>query len=213
MNEIANLNTEAANIANAAMSDAGFQKMLKFKKGIYICDGQEVPLGTQMIAHALAWTKTWIKFQDRQVVERKVYRIAKGEIATDRDELGDLDRKLWAMGINGQPADPWVLQYLVPMEDPATDEVMIFVTSSFGGHRAVADLCSQYARKVQKIEGTGQPLIRLQKTMMPTKNFGDVPRPLFEVISFDAVHERDMHEISQSSIVQTQRDMDDEIPF
>lgn len=212
MNEIAKISSEAANIAEAAMADAGFQKMLKFKKGVYICDGQEVPLGTKMIAHALAWTKTWIKFVNQQVVDRKIYRIAAGDRAVDRDQLGDLDTKAWSMGINGLPADPWVLQYLVPMEERETEEVMIFVTSSYGGHRAVADLCSQYARKVQKIPGTGQPLIRLAKTMMPTKNFGDVPRPLFEVINFESEREP-MHEVPQTSISRSQDDMNDEIPF
>lgn len=220
MNELQTVNAnEAANIANEAMSDAGFLKMIKFKKlgetAVYLCDGEEIELGSQRIAHCVGWTKQWVKFWDNKVAERRIYRVAKGERAPERDELPDYDeesRKKWQIGLNNQPRDPWVLQYLLPLEDPETEEIAIFVTGSFGGRRAVADICSTYARKAQRVPEVGQPLVRLQKTMMPTRNFGNVARPEFVLIGYSDYTREPRRDVPVEALEQAD-DMNDEIPF
>jgi hypothetical protein len=206
---------EVRNIGDEAQNDAGFQKMLKFKKGVYFCDGEEIDIGTKYIAHCIGWTKTWVHFADQKVVERKIYRVARGEKAPERDQLPDNDQSQWPIGINKQPADPWVYQYLLPMEDPRSGEVRIFVGSSFGGRRAVADLCAAYARHSTKHKGSGQPIVTLQMLMMPTKNFGDVPRPHFEIVGWDdeaATSEREPIRTVSEEVLKKQ-EFDDEIPF
>lgn len=204
---------EAANIANEAANET-FQQMIKFKRegevSGYWSDGQEIQLGTQMIAHALAWTKCWIKFRDKQVVERKIYRIAKGDRAPERDQLDEQDESKWPIGLNNKPADPWTLQYLVPLES-MDGEVRIFVASSFGGRRAVSELCSAYGRRRVKDPNGGQPIIRLQKALMPTRNFGDVPRPLFEIVGWDDGQVRTEQEVDIDKM--KKQEFDDEIPF
>ena len=99
--------TEAENILGAAREDAGFEKLLKFKKGEYLIGEELVPLGTEYVAHAVGWTKCWIKFVDGEVVERKTYRVAYGERPPEREDLDDLDRDKWPEGLDGNPADPW----------------------------------------------------------------------------------------------------------
>jgi hypothetical protein len=111
--------TEIENIKTAAEEDAGFEKILKFKKGDYLIGEDPVSLGTEYIAHAIGWTKCWIKFVNGEVAERKIYRVAHGEKPPERDELDDQDESQWKVGIDGKPADPWVFQYLLPLEDPA----------------------------------------------------------------------------------------------
>ena len=101
-------------IAAAAQEDAGFEKLLKFKKGVYESDGSEVPLESEFIAHCVGWTKCWIKFIDSKVVDRKMYRVADGRRAPDREELDDTDPSKWGKGPDGKPSDPWVYQYLLP---------------------------------------------------------------------------------------------------
>jgi hypothetical protein len=213
---------EASNIGDEAQRDAGFEKMLKFKKGIYYCDGEEIALGTKLIAHCVGWTKTWVHFVDQKVIERKIYRVARGEKAPERDQLPDNDQSKWPIGINRLPADPWVYQYLLPLEDPHTEEVRIFVGSSFGGRRAVADLCAAYSRRAVKNKSSGQPIITLQTLMMPTKNYGDVPRPHFEIVGWDDMNERvDVAEGIQprepirevSEAVLKKQEFEDDIPF
>jgi hypothetical protein len=76
--------TEAENILGAAREDAGFEKLLKFKKGEYLVSDEVVPLGNKYIAHVVGWTKCWIKFVDGEVVERKTYRVTYGERPPER---------------------------------------------------------------------------------------------------------------------------------
>lgn len=209
-------NREAENIAREAQTDAGFQKMLKFKKGDYVCDGEEVEIGTVYLAHCKAWTKTWVKFVDKKVTERKVYRISLGERAPERDQLPDNDPAAWSIGPDKKPQDPWALQYLLPFENQETGDVQIFVAQSFGGRRAVADLCTAWAKRAGRHPHGGQPIIKLEVTTFPTKNWGDVKRPIFEVIGWDdrvgqpggtaEVKTVDVQKIKQD-------EMDDEIPF
>ena len=70
---------ETMHILHEAQQNSTFEKILKFNKGVFICDGQELALGTKMIAHCVGWAKEWIKFQGGQFIERKIYRIARGD--------------------------------------------------------------------------------------------------------------------------------------
>ena len=209
-NELITHSQEVKNIQTAAREDAGFEKILKFKKGDYLIGDDEIALGTEYLAHAQAWAKCWIKFLDGEVVERKMYRVALGEKPPDREELDDHDKGNWPEGLDGKPADPWVHQYLLPLESPSSGEVVIFVTSSFGGRRAVADLCATYAKRAAKSPNCGQPLIKLAVTDMPTKKFGKVPRPLFEIADWDEAASG--IEVMPPPAA-SKNDLDDEIPF
>jgi hypothetical protein len=177
--------TEVENILGAAQEDAGFEKFLKFKKGEFFIGEEPVPLGTEYIAHAIGWTKCWLKFVNGEVAERKVYRVALGERPAEREGLDDLEKDNWPEGIDGNPADPWSLQYYLPLEKISDGEVVIFTTSSTGGRRAVADLCAAYAKRTTKSANCGQPIVKLAKAEMPTKKFGKVPRPQFNIIGWD----------------------------
>jgi hypothetical protein len=177
-------NAEIENIHTAAQDDAGFEKILKFKKGEYFIGEDLIPLGTEFLAHTVGWTKSWIKFVDGEVAERKAYRVALGKKPPVREDLDARNEDEWPEGLDGRPSDPWVYQYLLPLENLKNGEVIIFVTSSFGGKRAVADLCDTFAKHSKKT-GCGQPIVKLATTDMPTKRYGKVPRPLFEIVGWD----------------------------
>jgi hypothetical protein len=204
---------EVENIANAAREDAGFQKMLKFKKGDYWLDNEEVPLGSVYLAHAKAWAKTWIHFENKLVVERRVYKVALGDRVPERDQIPNNDQSTWPKDPNGKPIDPWALQYLVPFENMENGDVQIFVAQSFGGRRAIGALCTAWAKRVMKNPKSGQPIIKLDVTSFPTKNWGDVKAPLFEIIGWDdtvagqVVKQIDMEKVKPAD------QFDDEIPF
>jgi hypothetical protein len=203
-------NTEIENIHAAAREDAGFEKILKFKKGEYFISEELIPLGTEYLAHTTAWTKCWINFGDGDAAPiRKLYRVAWGEKPPERDELGDLDQSKWPE-LDGEPTDPWKFQYMLPFENLSSGEVVIFVTPSFGGRRAIAELCSAYTKHVKKVPHCGQPIIKLAKTVMPTKKFGPVPRPLFEVVGWDEEKAGDI-EIVPPAV--SEDEFRDEIPF
>lgn len=211
---------EVRNIGEQANTDAGLMQMIKFKKdgevSTYQSDGREIPIGTRMIAHAVGWAKQWVHFVDQKPVERKTYRMRiKGEIAPERDQLPNRDMKDWPI-MNGRPQDPWSLQYLLPLEDPQTGEVRIFVGSSFGARRAVGEVCSAYARRAAK-KKSGQPIVELQKTTFPTRNFGEVVRPIFRIVDWDdSGVTQPVREISPTALTDgaaEREEINDEIPF
>src|SRR5258708_37662853 len=114
----------------------GHEKLLKFVKGKYKVRDDEVPLGTQYVAHANQLTYCWIKFVDKKVVERRHGKAAEKWAPPEREELDDNDQSKWEPGLDGEPKDPWVFQHLLPFENLETGEVLIFVTSSNGGQIA-----------------------------------------------------------------------------
>lgn len=209
----------AQNILNAAQErTATFDKMLKFKKGKYFIDDDPVPLGSEYLAYAGAWTKAWVRFADGKLAEpHRLYNVARGEKAPDRNDLGYLDESSWPLGYDGRPSDPWVFQYLLPLENLMTGERAVFTTSSVGGRQAVSDLCREYAKRT--LDGqTGQPIIRLAVSEMPTKNYGNVLRPLFEVVRWDDAQTDNIPPLAATMPVQAVKktkhdDMEDEIPF
>jgi hypothetical protein len=176
---------EIDNILGAAKEDAGYEQLLKFRKGVYFRGEEAVALGTEYIAHAIGWAKCWLRFINGEVVERKVYRVAFGERPPEREDLGDLEKGKWPEGIDGNPSDPWLMQYLLPLEKVSDGEVVIFTTSSIGGRRAIADLCAAWAKRKRKNANCGQPIARLGKAEMSTKKFGKVPRPEFDIVGWD----------------------------
>ena len=123
------------NIMAAAEADASSDRTLKFKKGGFSNNKKEVPLGTEFLAHASAWTKMWIKFVENEKPKRHTYLVAKREIPPERDELDDNDPNGWPKK-DGKPSDPWAFQFLLPLENMTTGEVLIFTTQSIGGRSA-----------------------------------------------------------------------------
>lgn len=176
---------ELENLKKATRDDVRFQKMLKFKKGDYFCGEEQIPLGTVYLAHTKSLVKTYIHFVDKKVVERKIYRAALGETCPDRHEIPDNDESLWPKDAAGKPQDPWPLQYLVPFENMENGDVHIFVGQSVGGRRAIIELVDTYLKRASRERKTGQPIIKLATTTFPSKNWGDVKAPLFDIIGWD----------------------------
>jgi hypothetical protein len=197
--------SEADNLLNAIEAEAKFDRLLKFKKGEYKIGEDDVPLGTEFIVHPAAWLKAWIKFVDRKVADRKVYRVAKGERPADRNDLDDLH-------FVGTDNDPWSLQYLLPLENLETGEIVIFTTVTVGGQQCVREVCDAYAKRVKRGQD-GQPIVALRVKDMPTKNHGTVPRPWFEIASWDDATEKLATAIPMKAVASKRDDMDDEIPF
>jgi hypothetical protein len=206
--------SEIENIQTAAREDSGFEEFLTFKKGKYFVGDDEISLGTKFIAYAKAWTKVWIKFVDGERVEHKVYRVALGERAPEREELDDLDKSKWSPGLDDKPSDPWVLQYLVPFENVSDGEVVIFKTPSTGGRIAVAALCEAWAKHASHDSGCGSPIIKLAAGTMPSKKWGKVPAPHFEILSWEGDQPAaDVLPPNNPKNSGGNADLDDEIPF
>jgi hypothetical protein len=154
-------------------------------------------------------------------VDRKLYRVSLGKQPVDREDLDETNEASWPRGSDGKPNDPWSLQYYLPLENVTTGEVVIFCTSSFGGRQAVSDLCRDFARRLNKGQ-TALPVVQLAIKTMPTKKYGDVKRPHFEVVGWDDAATADVDILDTSiaaaipidkAAAEQHDEMDDEIPF
>ena len=75
---------------------------------------------------------------------------------------------------SGNPRDPWVAQWFLPLIGVDTDELLTFVTSSKGGVAAVANLCRVYGGKHQR----GRlPIVALRTRSYKHKQFGRIETP------------------------------------
>jgi hypothetical protein len=209
--------TALDNIEAAAKKDAGFMPILRFIKGEFFLNGdEEVTLGTEYIVHPEAYAKTWIKFGDGVVLERKDYDCAAGEEPPDADENGvpladfaedDHDQTRWRLGPDGKPKCPWVLQASVPFADPTSETAVLFSTSSVFGKAAVADLCRTWAQRCRR-GLIGLPVVEVQAGKKKTKKFGKVDVPSFPIVRWDGDAMAPLSVAPQSSDVEM-----DEIPF
>jgi hypothetical protein len=186
-------------------STQGHDRLLKFNKGRYKVGDDEVPLGTQYVAHAGQLTFCWIKFIDSKVADRRMGLAAAGFVPPKREELGDNDQSEWAI-VDGSPKDPWNFQHLLPLENLQTGELLIFTTSSIGGKIGTEEVVREYARRLKRKGSRALPIVKLAVKQMPTKKFGDVPRPYFEVEGWEDAPAGDAK-------LNLAKDFDDEIPF
>ena len=206
--------TEIENISTAAREDGGFEKLLKFNKGDFLIGDEKIPLGAEFIAHVPAWMKTWIKFLDGKPVDnsRKVYRVALGEQPPEREELDDWPQnENWPDGIDGEPSDPWVFQNLLPLENLENSEVIIFASPSSGGKIAIGNLSTAYTRRAKKKPDCGLPIVKLATATFPSKKYGKVLRPDFEIVGWDEPSaDSDIEVMPPAS---SKNEPNDEVPF
>ena len=91
----------------------------------------------------------------------------------ERDEL---DEPMLA----GTPDDPWVFQRYLPLEDPETGEVLVFVSKSVGGKIALADLLGVFERNFDR----GRPIVKLAIGSFKTREYGVKPRPSLPIVGW-----------------------------
>jgi hypothetical protein len=212
---VVNALTSEANFILAGIKDDAEVRLLKFSNGEFKVGSENVALGTKFFADVPKWTKAWIKFEDKKVVDRKLYRVARGEVPPDRLELDDLHLANHKRE-DGMSDDPWSYQYQLPLEDVTTGAILIFTTQSLGGQRAVRELGDEYAKRA-KTGLFGGPIVQLATQDMTTQH-GTVSRPLFKIVGWEDDAERATPENSLTKVLPVQRadkadDMDDEIPF
>jgi hypothetical protein len=210
---ITTFNAEVENVEEAARENASFEAALVFKKGEYFVDEQEVPVGSEFLAHPEAWVKVWRKYDGEKTVQRHVYNMAKGEKPPKREALDSWESKDdWPTDDNGEPFDPWALLYLIPFENAETSDYVVFSTRSYGGQRAVSDLAVAWARRCRRVANCGLPKIKLAVTTFYSKKAkGDVKRPLFTIVGWE---DRDLPVSAGTEVPPpTDNKMNDAIPF
>jgi hypothetical protein len=125
-----------------------------------------------------------------------------------RETLSDTDQSLWQLGLNKQPADPWVHQIYVVLQRGDTGELFTYIASSVTTRRAVGNLLRHYDR-MRKTDSNSYPLVRLKVGGFNHRDerVGWVKVPVFAVVGRAPKESAAKPDTSISS------DMNDQIPF
>jgi hypothetical protein len=97
------------------------------------------------------------------------------------------------------------------LENLKIGDLVVFTTSSVGGHIAVAELVNRYTKRAKQVANCGQPIIELATTKMPTREFGKVLRPDFKIVAWD--DPANVLPFDDTPPVQSEDDFNDPIPF
>jgi len=165
----------------AAETGGGFGKILKFVKGEFVIGEDVIPEGTECIAYLDQLARAWIKFENDAVADRKIELVACGKKLPAREELGDNDSSKWQTDDNGNPRDPWVKQWLLPLVKVDDQDCMVFVTSSRGGDTAIGTLCGTYGRSNRK--GL-LPIIALKVRSYKHQEYGKIKTPDLPIVGW-----------------------------
>ena len=183
-------NTETSYLAyaNSVASSRIVGKLLKFTKfGEFLAgdEGEEVPMGTELIVHGEEMYVGWQKWEDSRPVDHIMGRLCDGFEPPKRAELGDLDQSLWEVDDNEKARDPWQNSAYTIMYDPKAGQIYTFATSSKGGHKANGTIAKAYGQRA-RMAPEMFPVIRLNWTEYDHSNprYGKIRNPVFDVIGW-----------------------------
>jgi hypothetical protein len=193
-----------ARLARKGGSQLG--SILKFNKGNWISEENEIAPGTQFLVLMPDVQLGDVRFEDGKPVDQRIGYARDGYDFADPEKLGTGD---------------WQQQYYVPMLDYESGERYTWIVGSEGGKRAFLGLCSQYS----KVAATAfLPVIALQTSYYKHKKHGRIDTP---VLKFQHWHDTGIapsaptatRQIEVVSVVppkdteEAVDDMSDEIPF
>jgi hypothetical protein len=128
----------------------------------------------------------WVKFGDHGIASAEVGLVADNYLVKHRSALGDNDEASWPIGRDGRSMDPWkqyVSMQMVEMSAPHGDAT--FTSTSWGGK---TDLCGVYGRN-RHLYPDAFPVCELARKSRPSKLYGSIPGPHFEVIGWATVED------------------------
>ena len=129
-------------------------QMVKFSKdGTFVISEteEEVSPDTDFIAPCDEALVGWIRFRDDgEPPDRIQGLLYDGFVMPARNTLGDMDTSTWKPGLSGEPEDPWKHQICLVLQEPKTQALFTFVTTSTTGRRAVGNLFRHFDRMARR---------------------------------------------------------------
>jgi hypothetical protein len=120
------------------------------------------------------------KFENK-ISTYHIGRVADGFRPAEREQLGDLDERLWPKG-----KDPWEEIYLLPFWNVETREILLFSATNGGSRSAVANLVGAYLNNVEvhPEDLHRVPLIELESDSYISKHGKQIFYPVFSILSW-----------------------------
>jgi hypothetical protein len=153
----------------------------KLGKFVMSGDNQAISEATRYIALIPEMWNGYIKFNGEGEQPTRVGGLPyDGYEMPPRESLGDLDPNEWPPGLDGEPADPWLHQVLIPLQNAETKEILTFGTTSVTGRTAVGALLRSYNR-MRRGNPAELPIIQLRASNYVHRTFGKVNIPSFVI--------------------------------
>jgi hypothetical protein len=165
----------------AAEYGGAYISLLKFTKGEWAVDGEDVEMGTQYIADVPGLEHGYVRFETGQKPVHHLGLIRNGYRLPPREVYGELDESEWEVDKQGNPKDPYQPQFYLPLVNVRTGDTLHFVTSSDGGQRALAALSKAYSPKRHTSE---LPIISLGVGSYDHDDWGRVLFPVLTVVAW-----------------------------
>jgi hypothetical protein len=107
---------------DAASPNTIVGQLLKFSKGDYVAgqQGEEIPMGTLLVAIMDSLRVGWVKWENNRPVEQLMGLLVDGYQPARRKDLGDEDSADWETNDDGSARDPWQLTNQLVMSSVPT---------------------------------------------------------------------------------------------
>src|SRR5262245_29845775 len=161
-------------------------KLMKFSKGEYLVEDEEIPLGSKFVAVMDELHVGWVKWVDQRVEDQVMGRVVDGFRVPQREQLGDLDEAEWGLDPSGRPRDPWQKTYYVVLKDlgkSITADMEFCYTlplNSDGGRQAVENLCMVYGKAMRQRPGEW-PVVEVAVSSYQHPQCGRIKKPILKV--------------------------------
>jgi hypothetical protein len=166
--------------AASEIGDSG--KLLKFVKGKWEIGETTMPEETEFAADVKNLLRGWVRFNSGKVTEHRLGKVADGFELPSRQSLPDSDPAAWIeKDTNGNPRDPWVAQWYLPLMDIETGDILTFVTGSRGGEIAIGKLLRAFGNKP---DDGRMPIVALRTETYKHSKYGRIDTPILAVVGW-----------------------------
>ena len=163
------------------VSNGGSAPILKFnKEGRYAKAGSDKSYNDQeFVVDVHATRGGYIKFNGKELPEKRLGSIFPKDEAPLRAALGDTDEAKWAASKfnKGEVEDPWTAVIEIPLRQKETGEEFLFCAQAKTSLGAARDFLTQARRLPQGFN----PVIRLGVGSFKSK-FGPIKKPVLSIV-------------------------------
>jgi hypothetical protein len=193
ISEVSVPKTAIERLQQLARASASGDQLLKFTTGVWTIGGTTVPEGYRFTLLPAQVVHYWVRFADGKFAEDLVQLVAEGgdtELrivrGKSREDLGHHDKALWEKGTTGEPKDPWVYGYGLPMINNETGAIVVYKTNSGGGMSAIGTQVAHHTQNLVAGRNIGNPIVTLCSGRYPNKRFGGFTQiPVFTVVGHE----------------------------
>jgi hypothetical protein len=237
ISEVSLPKTAIERLQQLARASASVDQLVKFTTGVWTIGGNSVPQDRRFTLMPAQVVHYWVRFADGKVAEELAQLVAEGgdtelRIVRDksREHLGHHDRALWEKDTKGDPKDPWVYGFGLPMIDNETGAIAVYKTNSSGGMSAIGTQVAHHTQNLVAGRSIGNPIVTLGSGSYKNKKFGGFTQiPVFTVVGHEppagsvppredrtgmkVIGERRAVEVEQAYDRELDDMNDDDIPF